>query len=405
MSELRLYLRRDTFSEGSDCAWALLDDRGHLQSSGNQLVDLPRARHCRLVLAGDLVLTLKLPLPDLPERRLTPLLRTAAEGATLVEADTIHAVLMERAADGEATVAVVEDAWLSRVLARLAALGLHPESALPEYLLLPWTQGNWSVCWRSNNLLARFAKCEGMSLDEGEPPVGLVLALAQRGRPDAVKIHLLENTGSPDWERWRAALGTTVEAAGPWEWRTAEWPELPSLLQGIHSPGLKRLDWTRLARPVAWGVAALAAIQLIGLNLDWMMLERENASIKQEKKVLAEKALPANSAIVDPAWQVAERLRIMQTANGNPSPDALVGLLGRLSQAWPRLGTVQVRLLNYEAGVLNATIAEADTLWLDQLKMAAAAQGLSVSSEADKDNDKGFLLSIRSTGKGASHAQ
>ena len=405
MSELRLYLRRDTFSEGADCAWALLDERGHLQSSGNQLVDLPRARHCRLVLASDLVLTLKLPLPDLPERRLAPLLRAAAEGATLVEADTLHAVLMERASDGEAIVAVVEDAWLSAVLARLAGLGLHPESALPEYLLLPWAEGNWSVCWRSNNLLARFGKCEGMSLDEGEPPVGLILALAQRGRPDAVKIHLLENAGSPDWERWRAALGTTVEAAGPWEWRTAEWPDLPSLLQGSHSPGLKRLDWTRLARPVAWGMAALAAIQLIGLNLDWMMLERENANIKQEKKVLAEKALPANSAIVDPAWQIAERLRIMQTANGNPSPDALVGLLGRLGQAWPRLGNVQVRVLSYEAGVLSAAVAEADTLWLDQLKMAAAAQGLSVDSETDKEQDKGFLLSIRSTGKEASHGQ
>ncbi len=405
MSELRLYLRRDTFSEGTDCAWALLDDRGHLQSSGNQLVDVPRARHCRLVLASDLVLTLKVPLPDLPERRLTPLLRAAAEGATLVEADTIHAVFMERAADGEAILAVVEDAWLSRVLARLAGLGLHPESALPEYLLLPWTEGSWSVCWRSNNLLARFGRCEGMSLDEGEPPVGLILALAQRGRPDAVKIHLLENAGSPDWERWRAALATTVESAGAWEWRTAQWPELPSLLQGIHSPGLKRLDWTRLARPVAWGVAALAVIQLVGLNLDWMMLERENANIKQEKKVLAEKALPANSAIVDPTWQVTERLRIMQTADGNPSPDALVGLLGRLSQAWPRLGNVQVRVMNYEAGGLTASIDEADTLWLDQLKIAAAAQGLIVNSEADKENDKGILLRIKSAGKGASHAQ
>jgi hypothetical protein len=42
---------------------------------------------------------------------------------------------------------------------------------------------------------------------------------------------------------------------------------------------------------------------------------------------------------------------------------------------------------------------------LDQLKMAATAQGLSVSSETDRDNDKGFLLSIRSTGKEASHGQ
>ena len=405
MSELRLYLRRDTFLEGTDCAWALLDDKGHLQSSGNQLVDMPRSRRCHLVLAGDLVLTLKTPLPDLPERRLAPLLPAAAEAATLVEADAIHAVVMDRTRDGVATLAVLEEAWLSRILSRLAGLGLHPESALPEYLLLPWTEGNWSVCWRSNNLLARFGKCEGMSLDDGEPPVGLILALAQRGRPEAVKVYLGENAGSPDWERWRTALEATVEAAGPWEWRTAPWPELPSLLQGKHSPGLKRMDWTRLARPVAWGAASLAVIQLVSLTLDWAMLARENTNIQQEQHVLAERALPANSAIVDPPWQVTERLHTLQMSTGNPSPNTLVGLLGRLSQAWPKLGNIQVQTLSYEGGALSASIAEADTAWLDQLKTAAAAQGLTVSSHDDKDNGKGIHLSIKSVEKEDRHAQ
>ena len=405
MSELRLYLRRDSFLEGTDCAWALLDDKGHLQGSGNQLVDLPRSRRCHLVLASDLVLILKAPLPDLPERRLAPLLPAAAEAATLVEADTIHAVVMDRTKDGIATLAVVEDAWLSRILSKLAGLGLHPESALPEYLLLPWTEGSWSVCWRSNNLLARFGKCEGMSLDDGEPPVGLILALAQRGRPEAVNVYLDENAGSPDWGRWRTALVATVEAAGPWEWRTAPWAELPSLLQGTHSPGLKRMDWTRLARPVAWGAVSLAAIQLVGLNLDWAMLARENTNIQQEQHVLAEKTLPANSAIVDPPWQVAKRLHTMQTATGNPSPNSLVGLLGRLSQAWPQLGNVHVRTLSYEAGALSASIAEADTTWLDQLKTAAAAQGLIVSSHDDKENGKGIHLSIKSAEKEGRHGQ
>jgi general secretion pathway protein L len=406
MSELRLFLRRDSLLEGTDCAWALLDDKGHVQSSGNQLVDLPRSRRCNLVLASDLVLTLKAALPDLPERRLAPLLPAVAEAATLVEADAIHAVIMDRTADGEAILAVVENAWLSRILSKLAVLGLHPEGALPEYLLLPWTAGSWSVCWRGKHLLARFGKCEGMPLDDGDPPVGLVLALAQRGHPEAVKVYLGENAGSLDWDRWRTTLAATVDAAGPWEWRTAAWPELPSLLQGIHSPGLKRTDWTRLARPVAWGAAALAIIQLVGLNLDWAMLARENADIQHEMHVLAEKALPASSAIVDPPWQVTERLRTMQAGTGGPSPNALVGLLGRLSQAWPPLGNIQVRTLSFDGGALSATIAEVDSAWLDQLKTAAAAQGLTVSSQQDvKDHGKSIRLSIRSTEKGARNGQ
>jgi general secretion pathway protein L len=404
MSELRLFLRRDSFLEGADCAWALLDDTGHLQSSGNQLVDLPRSRRCRLVLASDLVLTLRATLPDLPERRLAPLLPAVAEAATLVEADAIHAVVMDRTKDGEAVLAVVEDAWLSRILSKLAGLGLHPESALPEYLLLPWTEGGWSVCWRGKHLLARFGKCEGMPLDEGEPPIGLILALAQRGHPEAVTVYLGENAGLPDWDRWRKALATSVEAGGSWEWRTAPWPELPSLLQGIHSPGLKRMDWTRLARPVAWGAASLAAIQLVGLNLDWAMLSRENTHIQQEMHVLAETALPANSAIVDPPWQVTERLRTMQAGSGAPSPNSLMGLLGRLSQAWPTLGNIQVRTLSYEGGALSVSIAEVDAARLDNLKKVAAALGLAINSQEDKEA-KGIQLSIRSLAKEGQRGQ
>jgi general secretion pathway protein L len=398
MSELRLYLRRDSFIEGTDCAWSLVDDKGHMQSSGNQLVDLPRSRRCHLVLASDLVLSIKAPLPDLPERRLAPLLPAAAETATLLDADAIHAVVLDRPKDGEATLAVVEEAWLTRILAKLAELGLHPESALPEYLLMPWTKSNWSVGWRSNNSIARFGMFDGMSLDDGEPPVGLTLALAQRGRPDAVQVYLGENAGAPDWDRWRTSLQTMVESAGPWDWRTAAWPDLPNLLQGRHSPGLKRMDWARLARPVAWGMIGLAAIQLVGLGADWAMLAREHASIKNEMHVLAERALPASSAIVDPPWQVTERLQSMQTASGNPAPNTLVGLLGRLSQAWPRLGNVRILGLSFEGGALSATLSEADTTWLDQLKAAAASQGLAINSHDDKD--KGIQLTISSVGKG-----
>jgi general secretion pathway protein L len=400
MSELRLHLRRDSLLAGTDCAWALLDDKGQVKSSGNQLLDLPRSQRCRLVLASDLVLNVKTALPDLPERRLAPLLPAAAEAATLSEADAIHAVIMGRAKDGEAILAVVEEAWLQRVLARLAELGLYPESALPEYLLLPWTEGSWSIGWRSSNSVARFGQSEGVSLDDGEPPVGLILALAQRGRPAAVSVYLDENAGSPDLGRWRAALQTPIETLGAWDWRAALWPDLPNLLQGKHAPGLKRMDWTRLARPVVLGAIALAAIQLVGMSIDWAMLARESAGIQQQEHVLAELALPANSAIVDPPWQLRERLLAMQTVTGNPSPNALVGLLDRLSQAWPTLGNIQVQSLSYEGGALSATLAEADPAWLDQLKEAAAAQGLTVSSYEDKDKTKGIHLSIRAIEKG-----
>jgi type II secretion system protein L len=403
MSELRIYLRRDSLLDGMDCGWALVDDGGRLQGSGTRLEELPRANLCRLVLAGDLVLTLKAPLPDLPERRLTPLLAAAAEAVTLVDADEIHAVLMERGEAGEATLAVVEEAWLSRVLSRLAGLGLHPDAALPEYLLLPWTQGEWSVGWRGNAPLARFGKAQGMVLDDGEPPVGLSLALGQRERPERVNIYQGDNVGGPDLAHWRSVLDTPVETAGPWDWRTAAWPELPSLVQGKHAPQRNRLDWKRL-RPLAWGLAVLAGIQFVGLALDWAMLARESASLRQEMRVLAERALPAHAAVVDPPWQVAERLQELHTATGRPAANAFVGLLGRLSQVWPATAGAQVQTLAYDGMALTLTLAKADADWLDQLTAAAAARELVITSAQD-DKGKGVRLSVKPAVKEDRHGQ
>jgi type II secretion system protein L len=403
MSELRLYLRRDSLLEGMDCGWALLDDAGRLQGSGTRLEELPKANLCRLVLASDLVLTLKAPLPDLPERRLAPLLAAAAEAVTLVDADDIHAVLMERGEDGEATLAVVEEAWLSRVLSRLAGLGLHPDAALPEYLLLPWTQACWSVGWRGNDTLARFGKAQGMALDDAEPPVGLSLALSQRERPERVKIYQGDSVGAPDLARWRAALDAPLETAGPWDWRSAAWPELPSLLQGKHASQRNRLDWKRL-RPLAWGVAVLVGIQFVGLTLDWAMLARESASLRQEMRVLAERALPAHAAVVDPPWQVAERLQELHTATGRPAANAFVGLLGRLSQVWPATADTQVQTLAYDGVALSVSLAQADVEWLDQLKAAAAARELVITSAQD-DKGKGVRLSVKPAMKEDRHGQ
>lgn len=406
MSELRLYLRRDSLLEGTDCAWSLLDDAGQLRGSGARLEDLPRAQHCRLVLAGDLVLTVKARLPDLPERRLTPLLPAAVEAATLVEADTIHAVLMERGADGEATLAVLEEVWLRRALDTLAGLGLYPDCALPDYLLLPWNEGEWSIGWRGAETVARFGRVEGMSLDDGEPPIGLTLSLAQRSRPKLVKVFQGANMGVPDWARWREVLGTEVETAGPWDWRTCPWPDLPDLLQGKHSPGRSRMDWTRLARPLAWGALLLAGIQVVGMALDWGLLARESVSIRQEMRDLAERALPAHAAVVDPAWQVTEQLQNLRSAAGKPSPDALVGLLGRFSQVWPAVGAPQIKTLTFEAGALSVVLAEAHEEWLDELKVATTSRELEITTQDDKD--KGIRMSVsplRNPGKEARHGQ
>lgn len=408
MSELRLFLRRDSLLDGTDCPWALLDDSGQVQSRGTRLEGAPQARRCRLILAGELVLTLKVELPDLPARRLAPLLPAAAESGTLMEADALHAALLGRTDAGEAVLAVLEDAWMKRVMQRLADMGFYPEDALPDYLLLPAYDGDWSVAWQGADSVVRLGPLEGLSLDAGNPPVGLILAVAQRDKPGSLHVFQAGEKGRSeilDLSGWQDALGVAVAASGAWDWRTCPWPTLPGLLQGPYSPTRSRLEWGRVLRPLAWGGALLAGIHLAGMTLDWALLARENVQVREEMHQLAVRALPAHAAVVDPAWQVSEQLHSLRAATGSPSPDALAGLLGRFGQIWPVESAPQIKSISFEAGQLGVLIAQPEQAWLDQLTVAATARGLVVTLEADKASGGGARLIVRSLVKEARRGQ
>jgi len=386
VSELRLFLGRDTLLQGSDCAWALLDESGQVRGSGNQLDNAPKAMHCRLVLAGDLVTIVKAPLPDLPLKRLEPLLPGAVEAVTLTDADALHTVLLGREGNGQACIAVLEKAWLSRVMRQLTDLGLHPDSALPEYLLLPWTAGQWTVLWRGDETQARLGFMAGMALDGGDPPVGLSLAKAQNDEAQAIKVLHMAHAVEPNMERWRDALGMAVEPGGVWDWRQATWPEGMNLLSGPFAPGLGRVDWRRWGASLAAGIALLVAVQFVGMLVDWGLMVREGHGVQQEIRQLAERALPAHAAVVDPAWQVREQLQKLRTAAGNPSDASGVGLLSHLSEVWPMVGAPQLSELVYDGGTLTLSLTQADGAWVEQFKTAAAARGLSVVNSSTQAN-------------------
>jgi len=390
VSELRLYARRDSLQEGIGCAWVLLDAAGRTERSGSSLDDLPAARHCRLVLASDTVLLLAADLPDLPARRLAAMLPAVAEAATLDDAEQLHVTMLGTGAASR--LAVIRKDALARLLGPLRARGLHPDRALPECLLLPWQEGEWTLLLHEDGVVARFGAHDGAALDQGDPPAGLRLALGQAAAPSRIRLYQGSALKMPEAAHWSEQLGVPVEFAGKWDWREAAWNDQDNLLTGAYAATRNRLDWRPLVRPLAGGLALLGALQLAGMTLDWALQKREQAAIRAEMHALAERALPANAAVVDPAWQVSEQLRGLRAATGAEAGGAL-SLLAQLGQAWSPGGGPLPRTVNYAGGELELTLANADDAWLDQLKGAGTARGLTIS--ADKGDGGQTVLRIR----------
>ncbi|MDP2834089.1 MAG: type II secretion system protein GspL [Pseudomonadota bacterium] len=374
MSELRIFLRRDV--PVADCAWVLRDANGAVSASGGGLNDLPAARRRHLVLAGDLVVTLPAALPDLSQRRLAPLLAAAAEADTLDEAEKLHVAWLGRDAAGLSWLAVLDRAWLTQTLAALREKSVEVDAALPETLLLPLAPDTWSVLWQEDGAVVRYAELRGLALDRNQPPAGLrmalALALAQPG-PARIQVYRGNALHPADLPAWRAALEIPCEDAGPWSWREAAWPRALNLLQGELQPHHSRIDWPAQARRLAWGLALLAGIQFTGMSLDWLLLARERQTLQAGMRELAERALPAHAAIVDPAWQVSERLRALRAARGEGG-GGFMALLNRVGQVWPV--DTKVNAIDYRDDRLTLTLDTPPGAWLDGFQSALAGKGL-----------------------------
>ena len=399
MNELRLYLRPDSLREGRDCAWTQRDARGHVVAGGTTLADAPRSGRCHLVLAAELVNVFSAPLPDLPPRRLAPLLPAAAEPHSLSDAEQLHVAWLGRGPDGRSWLATLDRAWLAQTLELLRARGLEAIAALPESLLLPLEDNGWSVLWNQDGAVARLDPVQGLALDREQPPAGLRLALAG-GRPRRVRVFQGNALHAADVAAWGAALGVEVQGAGTWDWREAAWRESANLLQGRFQPHHDRPDWPRHGRRLAWGLGLLAGIQMLGVGLDWAMLAREQTAIDAELQRLATRALPAGATVVDPAWQVGERLRTLQTARGGG--DGFSGLIDRVGQVWPAAAPPP-RAVEYRDGSLTLTLEAAPGAWQTSFTAALAGAGLALQESRDGNGQSQFTIRPRGATPGDAH--
>lgn len=399
MSELRLYPRGEAERDLEHCPWALLDADGRVARAGTTLAEAPRGMPCRLVIEARRVNVARVALPDLPARKLQALLANAVEGQSLEEAEQLHVVLAGRDAGGEARCALLNAAWLDRVLAALAARDLYPEAAVSEAFLIPWREGEWSVVVDEDQTLVRFDASHACVLDAGEPPAGLQLALAQPGRPRRVRVFRGNALHGADLDAWRAALGIDIEDGGKWDWRAAPWQEIGNLLVGRFAARRAGFDWRAARRPLLWGASAVLALHLGGMLVDASLLRAEQARLDQDMSALARRVLPPRANVVEPAWQVAEQLRALRAGQGQAAEAGMLGLLDRLGRIWPELGGPAWKALNYAEDGLEITLERLDPAWFERLRAQADNVGLTLSRVGDN------ALRVQGMAQGGAHGR
>jgi general secretion pathway protein L len=384
----------------AEYAYALASDDLALQREGRAAASLlPRATTVVAVVGEADVSWHRITCPKANAARMRSALAGVLEEALLDELDAVHIALPTAARAGDAVwVAVTDRAWLAAELAALEQAGMMVDRVAP-------------TVWPDEPPLVHFH--ETAARDGAAAPVpALTYASAQgvisvplagtlartllpQPLPDDTVFTAVASVAAPA-ERW---LGRPVTVASPGERLLAAARSSWNLRQFDLAPKSRgtaalRDRWRRFMSP-AWrpariGLASLAVLNILGLNV-WAFAQTRQIASKQEAIAkLAQAAFPKTTFYGDAAvTQMQRETDALRATAGQIGDGDLETLMQAIASAWPTERPVQN--LRFDNGQLSVAVAGWSEPEINQLRDTLRPAGWQVDSADGR-------LSVRKSG-------
>jgi general secretion pathway protein L len=330
----------------AEWAFVLSDDGRQVSQSGQAAAALlPRAAQRVLVLAAADVAWHRIDIPKAPAPRLRAALAGVLEEALLDDAEALHLAL-----------AAVESP-------DAGGLPIDRIVAAAE----PLAEGQ-----------ARLGRFHGGSAGEGSDDTD-TLRLSLAGSEGAVDLPLGGSlarmlVGDAAGTRWSA---TPAAAAAAERWLGAPVPaqaEAEALLAAAATGSdLRQFDlvprhrgtralregWRLLGspawRPVRWGLAALVAVQLVGLNAHAWQQRQQIAERKARMDSLLREAHPGVRVVLDAPLQMQRETELLRGRAGRVGASDFEALLAAAAASWPD-GVGPASSVRFEPGRLTLAV-------------------------------------------------
>jgi general secretion pathway protein L len=387
-----LYIRHPARSqgEGALCRFALVGDNGAIGQQGEgvlrNLGDVVAAsRRVVLVLAASDVTLLSVQAPPLAGARLRAALPALVEEHIL--GDPLDCVLVAGPVqpDGRRPVAVVQQAWLEPLVRALLALGARQIAAIPEQLCLPLQPGSVSAAVGNGELILRQSQYDGLGLAlDGSPVMALQTARALSGDAPLVLYVDREQLGEYNALVAEAGPGITLESDDWAHWiagaKGSTGPVL-DLVPGLGTAGVAQRDWRRWRWPIRLALAAVA-INLIGLNVEWLGLKREADAVRLQMSQTFRSVYP-NQPAIDPVAQMRQNIDRAKAGSGQVAGNEFNWMAAAFGEAIRTLGVPPaIASIDYRERTLTVRVKPESTNpgMADQLRASLSSRNLSLES-------------------------
>jgi general secretion pathway protein L len=320
--------------------------------------------------------------------RLQSVLHGLLEDRLLDDPQHLHIVLNPQAetkarTGGEALVAVCDKAWLRDALAPLQTAGLTVQRILPE--LSPSDTPVLHVMGEPDHSQSLLCHAHGVTLLP--PNTAQWRAFAELSRDDLgiqtepAMVARVQSTLQRQPMLQSAAQRWVKSSHSHWDLAQGEWAQgraqrVQRHVQAAWQTLLHAPAW----QLVRWGVLALVALQVLGLNaLAWQERHTLNAQQASLQNIL-KTTFPSVTLVIDAPLQMQREVDVLQQRSGSASSTDFEPLLAALSSMLPAGQTPQqIHFANHALRVQGVTLDNNNAAGMAQLK----AQGLSLRQDGN----------------------
>ena len=297
--------------------------------------------------------------------RLQSVLHGLLEDRLLDDPQQLHLVLPPEAeaiarTGGETVVAVCDKSWLRDVMAPLQAVNLTVQRIVPE--LSPCNPPTLHVMGEPDQSHSVLCHAHGVTLLP--PHTAQWHALTDLNQDDLdiraepAMVARVESTLQRQPTLQSAAQRWVQSTRSTWDLAQGEWAQgraqrvqrqvLAAWQTLLHAPAWK---------PVRWGVAALIALQVLGLNvLAW----REHSALNAQQAALQnilKTTFPSVTLVIDAPLQMQREVDALQQKSGTASSTDFEPLLAALASVLPAGQTPQqIHYANHTLRVQGVTL-------------------------------------------------
>jgi len=407
MSTLRIYFSEQWRDSTSSCPWALCDDKGMVVQTGEAAIaNLPKGHECVGILAAERVLNLALTLPKASRRRWQSVLPYVAEEFTLADPEDNHVVPGAALADGRRMVAIVDKAWLKRIVDAARSAKLSLRRMLIETLMPTLSAHSWTMVWDGSSGFVKTGEASGTVLDAVDAqhsPMALSLTLqAATQLPQKIEVRFvkdvpMEQRSLPQW----ADMHLPLVNAADWDWRSEEIAEdALNLLWGEFAPRAKIQAWWPKLRPVALLLLAVLTVEMVGTNIQWAKLAYQKNELSKVMTKTFRTTFGETVMMVNAPLQMQRKLAELRHATGVPDTGDFLPLLNQVSRPLADIPVGSITAMHYEAGRLDLSIRLARKTDFTNLRQSLINNGVHVriGDIRDVGNGAEAKLSVMSEG-------